>query len=142
MYRNILFFLCVVLSSLDHSQSADNRERKNVSSLAENQTYAIAEKIWVSQLFDLARQRFDMTTNQSVQCKRDYDLYQLHSRNQSIWAVRSKFSDCIYTKKRDTHEENHGFLWFVGRNQKADLEKNILLQKKTVKILKFTKYRK
>lgn len=88
MYRCILPSICIVLAALNFGQCLESRDRTDV---AKNQTSALADRIWVSQLFALASQQFDLNAEQNAQCKRDYDLYQLHTRNQSIWAIRSKF---------------------------------------------------
>lgn len=46
-------------------------------------------RIWVSQLFDQAEDIFDVHPSVSHECRRSFDLYKLHLRNQTVWAVRS-----------------------------------------------------
>ncbi|XP_065201228.1 nose resistant to fluoxetine protein 6-like [Planococcus citri] len=46
------------------------------------------QRKWISQLFYEAEMAFQMDSNANAECKRDFDLYKLHLRNQSVWAVR------------------------------------------------------
>lgn len=45
--------------------------------------------IWLSEIFDEAKKKFDMLSKVSEECKRDYETYKQHVRNQTVWAVRS-----------------------------------------------------
>lgn len=45
---------------------------------------------WISEIFFEAEAIFRMAEQTSDVCKRDFNLYQSHLRNQSMWAVRSK----------------------------------------------------
>ncbi|XKL64935.1 hypothetical protein PGB90_005021 [Kerria lacca] len=47
-----------------------------------------SQKKWVSQLFAEARTKFDLNSDVSAECKKDYELYKQHLSNASIWAVR------------------------------------------------------
>ena len=46
---------------------------------------------WITELFYEAKAEFQIDSNVNSECKRDFDLYKLHLRNQSVWAVKSKF---------------------------------------------------
>lgn len=63
-----------------------------------NLTYRRFERKWISQLFSEAERNFDMSPNVSTHCRRDFELYKLHLRNQSTWAIRSRCSLIFYTK--------------------------------------------
>ncbi|XKL64037.1 hypothetical protein PGB90_004123 [Kerria lacca] len=52
----------------------------------------IGEQKWISQLFLEAERKFDMDEHVNKRCKTDYELYKLHLRNQSVWAVRNPCS--------------------------------------------------
>ncbi len=55
---------------------------------------------WISQLMSEAEDAFTMDEGVSDKCKRDYKLYELHRQNQSVWALRSKFSSVQNDKIR------------------------------------------
>lgn len=46
-------------------------------------------KKWISQLFDEAKNKFNIHPNVSKACRRDYEIFQQHVDNQSVWAIRS-----------------------------------------------------
>lgn len=58
----------------------------------------IGEQKWISQLFLEAERKFDMDEHVNKRCKTDYELYKLHLRNQSVWAVRSKYDNICFLK--------------------------------------------
>ena len=51
-----------------------------------------APKKWITELFHDAETIFQMEPGDNADCRRDYNLYKLHLANQSVWAVRSKFT--------------------------------------------------
>lgn len=60
-----------------------------------NKTNAYLPHKWITEMFQEAEQKFTMLgPNVSDACKKDYETYQMHLSNQSVWAVRSKYSTC------------------------------------------------
>ncbi|XP_065204696.1 nose resistant to fluoxetine protein 6-like [Planococcus citri] len=49
-------------------------------------------KKWISELFLEAQQKFRMDYNVNNECKRDFERFQLHLKNQSMWAIKMKES--------------------------------------------------
>lgn len=96
-------FVNLLFCAVAHENSTNRDVRKIIDSENETPTnhfqrekFEIVEsdfpeKKWISQLFYEAENAFHMDSNVNAECKRDFDLYKLHLRNQSIWAVRSKF---------------------------------------------------
>ncbi len=53
---------------------------------------------WISDLMSEGERTFKMDAFVNAKCKRDFELYQLHLRNQSIWALRSKYRNMAQIK--------------------------------------------
>lgn len=65
------------------------QELETISKTLVQKKFPVGSK-WISQIFFEAEATFRMAEQASDLCKRDFNLYQSHLRNQSIWAVRSK----------------------------------------------------
>lgn len=72
-----------------HVNGVDNKSFQNAKS-------DFPQRKWISQLFHEAEMAFQMDSNVNAKCKRDFDLYKLHLRNQSVWAVKSKLFFSIF----------------------------------------------
>ncbi|KAK7588223.1 hypothetical protein V9T40_005468 [Parthenolecanium corni] len=46
------------------------------------------QRKWITQLMDEAKYKFDFDSTANKKCLRDFQLYQQHLKNLSIWAVR------------------------------------------------------
>ncbi|XKL64038.1 hypothetical protein PGB90_004124 [Kerria lacca] len=82
----------IVNSKSAHSIMLEDGNISNISSSDFQSNTLIrlqpSKKEWITKIFLEAEMVFDMDTNVSLDCKRDYELFKLHLRNQSIWAVR------------------------------------------------------
>jgi len=50
---------------------------------------------WITELFHNAEEIFHMDSTASEPCRNAYDLFIAHLRNQTVWAVRSKYAFVI-----------------------------------------------
>lgn len=77
-----------------------NRKHRGVSTPKQStetnaslpETNATLPEKWISQLFQEAERMFTMSSNVTDQCREDYKTYEMHLKNQSVWAVRSSYS--------------------------------------------------
>ena len=67
----------------------NNGDEKVLSNHIESARF---QRKWISELFHEAKTSFHMDSEVGDECKRDFDMYELHLKNQSVWAVRSEFS--------------------------------------------------
>lgn len=58
----------------------------------------LSPRKWVTQVFMEAAEKFDMDSNVTAKCKKDFDLYKMYLQNQTLWAVRSEYLIvlCLY----------------------------------------------
>lgn len=83
------FCLLNILITESRSSTCDGSNCSSSTSEDENWNSAV-HKVWLSQLFEEAKQSFIMDQSTNSMCKRDFDLYKMHLQNHSIWAIRSK----------------------------------------------------
>ncbi|XP_065206402.1 O-acyltransferase like protein-like isoform X2 [Planococcus citri] len=83
---------CVVALENNTAEDAFTNEKKLLGSIYNESFHNFEsntpQRKWITQLFHEAETVFEMDSNVNTECKRDFDLYKLHLRNQSVWAVR------------------------------------------------------
>lgn len=83
------FCLLNILITESRTSTCDGNNCSSSTSEDENRNFAV-HKVWLSQLFEEAKHSFIMDQSTNSMCKRDFDLYEMHLQNHSIWAIRSK----------------------------------------------------
>lgn len=84
-------------SSLENVMTVEH-DRVNYNS-SQNSKQIKSEKAskWISQLFQDAERAFDMSFRATEQCRRDFEIYKMHLKNQSVWAIRSLYIQFVFT---------------------------------------------
>lgn len=58
----------------------------------DDQTFVSVEnrqRKWISEIMMEAEMRFHVDPNVSKDCRKDFEIYKQHVRNQTVWAIRS-----------------------------------------------------
>lgn len=50
---------------------------------------SVVPKKWISEIIADVEKNFDMNADVSDECRRDFNIYRLHTQNQTVWAIRS-----------------------------------------------------
>lgn len=87
MFGKVKFFLAVA-SALTCVLSQEVAVDRSDLEAPDKQTAATPRK-WILELIHEAEKTFDIDSNVSDNCKRDFGVYKLHRDNQTVWAVRS-----------------------------------------------------
>ncbi|XP_065222006.1 uncharacterized protein LOC135846697 [Planococcus citri] len=83
-FVTIILFCGISAKHNDYVRS-ENERFSNDFDYAES---AFFRKKWISELFFEAQTKFEMDPTENTACKNDFDLFKLHLRNHSAWAVR------------------------------------------------------
>lgn len=87
MNHFFLYIQCVISFSAFVSCTWDTHSDPNKS----RKQAEYVQRKWITQLMDEAKYKFDFDSTANKKCLRDFQLYQQHLKNLSIWAVRSTY---------------------------------------------------